>query len=745
MAHNPVHKLILLGICLSVVAAELACSSSSSTSTSKPTVTLTTPPPASLDAGKSVNLLASITNDPTNSGVTWSCTPGNSLATCGSFNPSNTVATTYTAPPVGATVTITVSSVANSTASASASVTINAPAPTVQLTMLPPAAIFTGQPANLAAATTGDTTNQGVNWSCTPAATCGTFKVQTGLTAVYTAPTTAPPPPGIVTITASLVSYPTVSTSATVTVFTTLNGYYIYQLTGSKKNQASPPTSQPYAIAGVLYFNSGVLYSGEQDSSNTGNPKADLINADGSSFSLTADGHLYLNLAVCDESNCSSLDPLVGVGGVETLDASFLPLNPNKAFLTEFDSSVAASGTLDWRDPTVSLLAPSDGYVFELSGLSTLSNYLGPISMAGVIDIDGSATNNPVTISGNGSIFDACIAGSGSALQGQTLAPNESTVTFPDSFGRVVFQLVPASTDHFPRPINVAGYIVNGSLIRLEEISDPFGGISGGTAYGQGTNTGMFSTASISGDSYVFALKGTDIAGAGQATQPAQFAAVAVFNADGTISGFGNYNDLTQPPQGPNPITDATYSEDSGTGRVTITGASGSFNVGTNTIDVLEVYLDGSGHAVATVLNGSGNAIGGLGFLQTGSGSFTPASVNGYYAIDATGCDSGRVGEFDAVGPVTATGSSATFLGSADLNWLLSAGPTYLDLPVSGTLSSANSTALNGVFTGTITGLDVTTASNKDAFAFYLIDAAGDSIAIETDPNQLTLLHLFQQ
>jgi hypothetical protein len=763
---------ILLLVALLAIAGETACGGSSSspgggsaTATIKLTVAFgtTPPPPTTMTAGSQAPLYANITGDTTNSGVTWSCTPGNSATTCGSFTYTNTVTTTYTAPSNPGKVTIIVTSNADTAVSASVPVTITMPSPTVTFVTPPPPTMFTGTTANLVAQITGDPTNAGIKWSCSPATTCGSFTVtvQSGRFATYNAPATVPAAPGVVTITASSASFPTASVSTTVTIVQVLNGHYIFSLLGSNKNPSDPSTPRPYSVAGGFYVTAGAIFSGEQDSYDTGVTTPDLINPVGSSFSLTADGHLQITLVTCAGSTCNngSTDPFVGVNGIETLNAYFLPLNPNKAFLTEFDSSVAASGTLDWRDPTVSVATPSRGYIFDLNGLSTLTIAPGPgpFSMAGVINVDGVASNGSGTISGTGSIFDACINGSGDEYLSQTLAPNVSTVSSPDSFGRVTFSLAangPALNDMFPEPIYLAGYIVNVNLIRLVEIYDPFVGISGGTAYAQGTNTGTFTSSNLSGNSYVVGLNGFDLANSTEG--PAQLAGVFVFNptstATGTVSGFANYNDLSA-VQSPAAITDAVYTvdppsqtgpPDSGTGRVSITGTSTAFNVGTNTIDWLELYLDGNGHAVATVLNGSGNAIGGLGFLQ-GAGPFATSSLSGAYAGDATGWDHRAIGELDAVGPVTATASSATFSGEVDLNWLFSTGPTFTDLPLAGTLSTANGAAANGVFTGTVTGLDVTTSSNSDAFSFYLIDAAGDSIAIENDVNQLTLLYLFQQ
>lgn len=96
-------------------------------------VTLTTLPPSSLTTGATASIVASVTGDSANGGVTWSVTCGSSQ--CGSFNPTTTASgatTTYTAPataPSGNSVTIQAASVTDPTKSATAAVTITAPAP----------------------------------------------------------------------------------------------------------------------------------------------------------------------------------------------------------------------------------------------------------------------------------------------------------------------------------------------------------------------------------------------------------------------------------------------------------------------------------------------------------------------------------------------------------------------------------------------------------------------------------------
>jgi len=89
-------------------------------------VSISQTPPGILAPGATAQITATITG--TGEGVTWSCTPGNSASTCGSFNQSTTTTgmpTTYKAPPTAVgSVTITATSLKNSAASASVNVTV---------------------------------------------------------------------------------------------------------------------------------------------------------------------------------------------------------------------------------------------------------------------------------------------------------------------------------------------------------------------------------------------------------------------------------------------------------------------------------------------------------------------------------------------------------------------------------------------------------------------------------------------
>ena len=81
----------------------------------------------SIDQGQTTTVTATVSNDSSSKGVTWSVTCN--VAACGSVAPqatSSDAAATYTAPANGAKVTVTATSVADSSKTASSSVTVNA-------------------------------------------------------------------------------------------------------------------------------------------------------------------------------------------------------------------------------------------------------------------------------------------------------------------------------------------------------------------------------------------------------------------------------------------------------------------------------------------------------------------------------------------------------------------------------------------------------------------------------------------
>jgi hypothetical protein len=87
-------------------------------------------PPTGLETGAYAAIAVTVSNDPKNAGVTFSCAPDQSAGDCGSFTPpaaASTDPTCYLAPdavPSGGTVTVTATSVTDPTKMLSSNITI---------------------------------------------------------------------------------------------------------------------------------------------------------------------------------------------------------------------------------------------------------------------------------------------------------------------------------------------------------------------------------------------------------------------------------------------------------------------------------------------------------------------------------------------------------------------------------------------------------------------------------------------
>lgn len=179
-----------------------------------------------VDQGQSLKFIATVANDSSNKGVTWSVSgAGCAGSACGTVSPTATAsgaATTYTAPNTVAanrSVTITAASVADPTKAASAPINV----PGIMVIVSPmTATLQAGAKAQFTATVTNDGGNNGVTWtiSCS-AAPCGSISpnsTATGAATTYSAPASPPPSPLTVTLTATSVTDGTKTASATVTV-----------------------------------------------------------------------------------------------------------------------------------------------------------------------------------------------------------------------------------------------------------------------------------------------------------------------------------------------------------------------------------------------------------------------------------------------------------------------------------------------------------------------------------------------
>jgi hypothetical protein len=700
---------------------------STTTQQQKPTSVLFSPaPPSTLAVQASVTLVATAiyrvnpASLQLNTAVNWSVTCG-SRGACGSFSASDEGgAIVYTAPtaiPSGNTVTITATSVADPSVFASITITIIGPQPiVVSFPAHMPATLQAGSTFQFSASIENDVTaNPQVGWSVTcQGSDCGSFSPSAtadGQVTTYTAPATVPSG-GTVAITATSETDPSKSASATIAITAPgpalANGTYVFSLTGPDSFSGMPSFT-----AGAFTASNGKITGGEQDTVDY-EPTSPVYSGQtnyryeaysnhyaitGGSYGSTADGNLAVTLQLTQY-------------GTETLSGALAA--SGQGFVANLNGAPGSNGTLILQTSTA---APSGGYALTLSGGDQFNQY--EVTMGGVLNFDGAGS-----ISGKGSELDVL----DSAVGANGLQPvGASTVSAPDSYGRVVVQVNPGVNAVF-QPVQFAAYIASPKEMQLVETGvqqglygTPFEGVLGGTALGQGSATGQFSTASLANTSYVFGGNGGDTQG------PLQAAGVLTFHSDGTLSGSISWNDRSgRQPSLPSTLT-GDYTVDAA-GRVLLTHLSTvqSFLYSMNW------YLSGDGNALLFSSDPndyfSGQA------LEQQSGTLGVSDFQGNYGLNATlyGSGSGQVsaGPLDLSGPlmVTASGGSAQLSGYADF------GAGHADYALSGSVSSF----ANGILSGSLTGLDLSSPSAAGSVVIYQVSPS-QGLLIETDGAHQTL------
>ena len=187
------------------------------------------PTSATVLAGSTQPLTATIQNDSANKGVTWTLSPATGAGTLSNANSTSVIYNPPATPPATAlSVTITATSVADSTKSASSAITVPGPVTTLTVAVTPATAtVQPGASAPFTATVTNDPANAGVTWnlSCSPAVSgepgasaCGnlsSMQTQSGIAATYTAPSSGDLN---VTLTAAAVTDGSVIASAVIRV-----------------------------------------------------------------------------------------------------------------------------------------------------------------------------------------------------------------------------------------------------------------------------------------------------------------------------------------------------------------------------------------------------------------------------------------------------------------------------------------------------------------------------------------------
>lgn len=676
-------------------------------------VAISTAPPASLAISGTANISATVTNDPANGGVTWSCAPS---GTCGGFSATTTASgatTVYTAPaaiPSGGSVTITAASVSDSTKTKSAAVTITGPVITITLTTPPTGAMQTGGTASIAATTTNDPAALPVVWSCAPSGSCGSFSLTStasGATTTYTAPASVPTG-GSVTITATSFTDSTKTASATVMItkpasVAMLNGKYAFLIEAPTSTRGTTTF-----VGSVQLDGAGNVLGGMEDIVATlYYDLADPILPTTAGPGAIPDASYY----TVDASGHGTLRMKTNHG--ETLDLRFVLTSASHGQVIEADGD-PGSGSLDLQSATVSASQITGPYAFTMNGVDTAKPPTGTLAFGGVFSADGASTLPSVTLdtNTNGSVLTQSTSGSFSA---------------PDANGRGTLTLF------VPIGRQFIYYMVSGKVLRLLENDNM--DYMGGSAYAQGT-VGT----TLSGN-YVYRHSGWNATG--RTVAAGQFAATTV----GAIS--GGTSDANAGGVAPTSHTSLT----TGSGTYALTKSStdntvsGSFSAftdaaGSSTFNIYPVdptlnILDpnnATGKGGALLLHTDANIVGtGVIIPQSGTGTFT-----GNYALGLQNSIAAATpNELDLVGVLTSDGSANFANGLADYDQNTTGVPTpMVGAALTGTFATSGSH-----FTG---GFSVTTPASGYPFipgaaspttlnvSIYQASAS-QAFAIETD------------
>jgi hypothetical protein len=342
--------------------------SAMSTVTQAISIAITQPPPADVLTNAAVPMIATVSNDPTNAGVTWTVVNCD-LSPCGSWSTTLPILNTQTASAATVDYIAPATPVGHVMIRAAATASPLNATTTVEFSVIAPISVAITQgvtndtivkagTAALIATVTGDTASRGVDWTvtCGTAGACGSFSpphTASGAVSTYTAPASAPTG-GSVTITATSTADTTKQASETVTVTsslppdTLLEGQWILQLSGRDANGG------PFALGGAISGDgAGNITGGSVDLEdlgsgvnfyNAGNVSVQANPA--STYSIGSDGRGRIQLSL----STGNLNGSFGVGGSGLVTLSVVFVTKSHAFISENDSFGIGVGTLDLQN-----------------------------------------------------------------------------------------------------------------------------------------------------------------------------------------------------------------------------------------------------------------------------------------------------------------------------------------------------------------------------------------------------------
>jgi hypothetical protein len=441
-----------------------------------------------------------------------------------------------------------------------------------------PSTLAAGASSNVVAVTSHDSSDQ-INWSCAPSGACGSFNptpTQSGTGSTYTAPPVAPSG-GSVMITATSTDHPSRSDTVSIAITGVAAQNFVFSATGEENT-----TFDLYSIAGVVAIasdGSGTVVGGEQDYNdgdvNTSpQPSGDAIT--GGSLVMAGDGSGNGVLTLI--TNNSAL----GVEGTETFAVVFA--NNNHALIVQFDGSATSSGSMDLQTATS---APAGSFAFTASGLEPSDGGSVLVGFGGVLAIDGSGNVTGFFDENNGGLVTM-----------NNSIPAGSAASAPDSFGRGIVTGATGADSAFNY------YVVGPEVIRVIDVGTTSTAI--GSAYGQGTSAGTFTSGSIGASVFSVANSEDLYAGVGEIS-------------NGGVIPTVKRNTQTHIPQGGVPC--------SGAGA----GVSCEFDGVADVNELQTVLLPAQEFTGSFSISAAGN-----GFIAIDDGDLADIVTLGVYVVDPT-------------------------------------------------------------------------------------------------------------
>ena len=601
----------------------------------------------SVQQGQTVSIVAAVTNDLSNKGVTWSLSgAGCTGAGCGALTNQTTTSATYNAPasvPSNLTVTVTATSVAQPSKSASISITVVAIAVTIQNKVTELAAgtgnfffaVFTATVQN-------DPANGGVTWTltangtpCSP--TCGTLSSANVFSVNYTPPASVPAPPdNMPTITAISVTNPARSDADPFTIFdgsaacgtggneSLLNGEYAVLLQG----WIGSGTGTPLLFGASFGADGTGKITGGADQFNPFLNRSysgfSLIPA-ASSYSVGPDNRGCLILTDQFETTFTFHFSLGGVAGGVASKGDILFFNQQSA------SPERGSGILRRQDPAVfSLSALAPNYSLGVDGWENSKGPLTHFALAGSFAQSGGTLSNPALDANDGGQLETEQAGGSSLGTIQPIATatgmSQATLSVPG---------LPLNT------ANVTVYVINSS--ELFFISNDLGVAFSGRAI---ASPSSFSPSSVS-PNYIFHFTGNSSGAASVSIGLVNFSGGISGTVSGTMDQYAGGTASSQNLMG-------TYAFTELSGRLGISGATPA----SSPICYLTNPLDGiSAFCIST------DSSAGLGVFDTQpAATYSSSSLSGSFFLGSSEPGDNTVPDLSGVASI----SSGSLTGTKD-------------------------------------------------------------------------------